>query len=393
MNPYDIAPILERISVQETRSTDYIFSPGYAPRAIIDGQLAPFPMKELKTMSPYQIEMLAMGILKDKPRALARYLESGSVVTTFQLGETGRFRVHIFRQRNMPSVIMRVIAGIPTFESLSLPSAVGGLIEHPFGLSLVTGSAGSGRRSVVAAAVNLVNQLHGYHIVTVEDPIEHIYPPGRGLIHQREVGTDASSLAAGLKEAFQMGPRVIMTSYLHNRECIELALQAAEAGCLVLSTMPAASPARAIETIIGAFPKKQEPMIRGCLSQALRCIVSLRLVPRKDGKGYLPLAEILRPNTRTRDWIANESQPEEVLTRAIQEGAMDGMQTFAVDAARWLQEKLVAKEVVAPFMPNPGKRAEVAATPVRAKKSGPREFEIDGIETLHDMPILGLDES
>lgn len=208
MNPYDITPILERLTALEKRAFDLIFSPEHPPRTIVDGKLSAVPIKELKSLSAYQIEMLALTLLKDKPRALATFKKTGSVDTSLGVDQVGMFRINIFRQRNLPVVVMRIIPPtIPTFEVLGLPGSLARLADNPGGLTLVTGQSGCGKTTTTAAMINYLNQKSPFHVITIEDPIEYIYTPNKCLIHQRELGTDAFSLEDAMRGALRQALR------------------------------------------------------------------------------------------------------------------------------------------------------------------------------------------
>jgi len=394
LNPYDIATILERIIASEKRAIDLIFSPDHPPKIIVEGRLDMTPLKDLKTMSAYQVEMLALNLLKDRPRALETFAKTGSVDTSIELESVGRFRVNIFLQKNMPAVIMRAIPpNVPTFENLGLPDTARGLGGQGGGLSLVTGLSGSGKSTTLAAVINQFNMEIPCHIITIEDPIEFVFPSVKCIVHQREVGVDTGNAAEAMAAALRQAPQVIMISRLTTRECIETALEAAENGILVLSTLPVSGPDQAIEHLVNAFPADQEFIVRGRLAQAFRCIVSQRLIPRKDGRGRAAAVSILKSNSRTRNYILQARRDPQLLEDAMRDGNMDGMQTLQMDLERLVKADVIAPESVAQYLPKTVKPAakpkppKAAAAPSQSPGSGNRLLELEDL----DGPILGLD--
>ena len=393
MNPYDITPILDRLTSMEKRAFDLIFSPEHPPKTVIDGKLSPIPIKELKTLSPYQIEMLVLTLLKDKPRALETFMKTGSVDISLSLDQVGAFRINIFRQRNMPVVVMRAIPpSIPSFDVLGLPTGLSRLVEiSGGGLTLVTGQSGSGKTTTMAAMINYINQKSPLHVITIEDPIEYIYTPNKCLIHQRELGADANHLEDAIRGALRQAPQVLMISHLRGQECIEMALEAAETGCHVFSTLSAPDPVRAVEYLTGSFPPEQEALIRNRLSQSLNAIVSQRLVTKGSGQGRLPIAAILKMNSRAKRLI-RENGPVSALDEAMRDGAMDGMQTFDMDLDRLVKAGAITREQSAQYRTGGAAtrsaRPAAAKTPPKDEKSmGTRELEMG-----EELPILGLDD-
>lgn len=336
--------------------------------------------------------MLALSLLKDRPRALETFAKTGSVDTSIELESAGRFRVNIFRQMNMPAVIMRAIPpNIPSFEGLGLPANVSGLGGPGGGLSLVTGLSGSGKSTTLAAVINQFNLERACHIITIEDPIEFVFPSIKAIIHQREIGADANNAPEAMSAALRQAPQVIMITRLTTRECIETALEAAENGILVLSTLPVSGPSQAIEYLVNAFPSDQEYIVRGRLAQAFRCIVSQRLIPRKDGRGRVVAASILKSNSRTRNYILHGQKDPQILEDAMRDGNMDGMQTLQMDLSRLLKADLIARESVSQVLPKevkpPATKKKAAPAPKPKPAAGQRLLELEDL----DGPILGLD--
>ncbi|MCB1049561.1 MAG: PilT/PilU family type 4a pilus ATPase [Acidobacteria bacterium] len=393
MNPYEIGPILRRITKTMPKASDILFSPGHPPKAIHDGQLVTIPIREFSVLAPYQTEMLAMALMQGKPKAMRQFTESGSADLSITLEKTGRFRINIFRQRGSVAIVMRVIPTlIPSFESLGLPDSLRNIIRLKNGVVLITGPTGCGKSSTMAALINLMSQEYAYHIITIEDPIEFLFQRNKSMIHQRELGGDTESFSQALRTALRQAPQVIMVGEMRDTESVEIALEAAETGHLILSTLHTIDAAKTIERIIGVFPKEQEDFIRTRFSQTFRYIVSQRLLPKMDGKGRAIAIEVLKANDRTRSYIIKGEQSGNTLEAAMEDGEIDGMQTFDSQLLRLFQAKIISKEVALQYATNPNnlqlKLGIFGENKREERKSGSAMIED---ATLDGMPIIGLD--
>jgi twitching motility protein PilT len=193
---------------------------------------------------------------------------------------------------------------------------------------LLTGPTGSGKSSTLAAIIDRINELTSYHIVTIEDPIEFLHNHKKSTINQREVGADTKDFASALRAALRQAPKVILVGEMRDLETAEIALEAAETGHLVLSTLHTIDASKTIDRIIGLYPKNEERIIRTRLAQTFRYIVSQRLIPRSDGKGRIAAVEVLRSSPRTREYIEKGESEGKTLLDAIRDGEIDGMQDF-----------------------------------------------------------------
>src|SRR5207248_5794728 len=233
----------------------------------------------------------------------------------YQSAGLPRFRVNVFRQRGATSLAFRAIpVEVPSFAELQLPPGVERLTDEPRGLVLVTGATGSGKTMTLAAMVGHVNRTRRQHVVTIEDPIEILHPDEGCIVSQREVGLDTQSFEQALRRALRQDPDVILIGELRDAETAQTALQAAESGHLVLSTMHTIDAAETIGRMIEFFPGIKQPQIRSIMAGVLRGIVSQRLLPRVDG-GRIPAVEVMVANSRIADLI-RESRAEEI-TEAI----------------------------------------------------------------------------
>jgi twitching motility protein PilT len=261
------------------------------------------------------------------PSRLAAFHETGDLDVAYQSVDLPRFRVNAFRQRGAISFAFRAIPGkVPTFEQLNLPPGVGRLADEHRGLVLVTGATGSGKTTTLAAVIGHVNATRSQHVVTIEDPIEILHPDEGCIVNQREVGLDTESFQQALRRALRQDPDVILIGELRDAETAQTALQAAESGHLVFSTMHTVDAAETIGRMVEFFPAIKQPQIRSILAGVLRGVVSQRLLPRVDG-GRVVAVEVMVMNNRIADLI-RESRTEEI-DDAIADGAFFQMQTFA----------------------------------------------------------------
>ncbi|MDQ3088305.1 MAG: PilT/PilU family type 4a pilus ATPase [Acidobacteriota bacterium] len=224
---------------------------------------------------------------------------------------------------------MRVIPHeISSFASLNVPPQLAEICGLRNGLILVTGPTGSGNSSTLAAVIDQINATKSYHIVTIEDPIEFLHSHKKCTINQREVGSDTKDFGSALRAALRQAPKVILVGEMRDLETAEIALEAAETGHLVLSTLHTIDAAKTVDRIIGLYPKNEEKIIRMRLAQTFRYIVSQRLIPRADGKGRVAAVEILKSNQRTREYIEKGESEGKTLLDAMRDGEIDGMQDF-----------------------------------------------------------------
>ncbi|HSL63561.1 MAG TPA: PilT/PilU family type 4a pilus ATPase, partial [Gaiellaceae bacterium] len=260
------------------------------------------------------------------PAKLQAFHETGELDLAYTGPDLPRFRVNAFRQRGAISFAFRVIPRtVPTFEQLNLPSGVRKLAEEHRGLVLVTGATGSGKTTTLAAMIDHINRSRRQHIVTIEDPIEILHGDQGCIVSQREVGLDTESFGQALRRALRQDPDVILIGELRDAETAQTALQAAESGHLVLSTMHTLDAAETLGRMIEFFPGVKQPQIRSIMAGVLRGVISQRLLPRLDG-GRVAAVEVMIANARIAD-LVRENRTDEI-TDAIAEGEFFEMQTF-----------------------------------------------------------------
>src|SRR6267142_2192563 len=304
MSFFDQPPIIERMLMVSDKISDLNFSVGQLPQVEINGKLTPVQPLGLQKLTPYQTEVIAMALLQENPEAAERLVTTGTADLSYSLPSRARFRCNIFQQRGVYAIVIRVIpTDIPTLASLSLPPQLAEVAELRNGLVLITGPTGSGKSSTLAAIIDVINEAKHYHVVAIEDPIEYLHTHKNSTINQREVGHDTKDFPSALRAALRQAPKVILIGEMRDYETTEIALEAAETGHLVLSTLHTIDASKTVDRIIGLYPKSEEPVIRTRLAQTFRYIVSQRLIPRADGRGRVAAIEILRSSPRTREYI------------------------------------------------------------------------------------------
>src|ERR1041385_6821518 len=275
----NLATILQRMLAVSDKVSDLIFSPGRPPQIELVGKLQPVEIPGVEKLTPAQTAGLSKVIIGSHEGAAEALEKFGSADLSFSVPGLCRFRVNIFKQRGTHAIVMRVIPQRPPrFEDFNLPEQLREIVELKNGIVLVTGPTGSGKSSTLAALIDLINESKFYHIVTIEAPIEFLHNHKNSTIHQRELHSDTPNFATALRAALRQAPKVILVGEMRDRETMEVALEAAETGHLVLSTLHTIDAAKTVERIIGAFPKNEEQIIRTRLAQSFRYIVSQRLL-------------------------------------------------------------------------------------------------------------------
>jgi twitching motility protein PilT len=345
MKNFNLDAILEAMLKVSDRVSDLNFSVGRPPQVEVDGQLVPVNFPGLPRLTPFQTETIVQHMLRGD-RDLARtLLASGSADLSYSIPQKTRFRVNVFSQRGSYAIVLRVIPeGIPSLEELKLPRELYNVAGLKNGVVLVTGPTGSGKSTTLAAIINQINHEHAYHIVTIEDPIEYMHRHVKSTVNQREVGSDTKTFALALRAALRQAPKVILIGEMRDVETIETAMEAAETGHLVLSTLHTIDASKTIDRIVGVFPKDQEPQVRTRFAQSFRYVISQRLIP-KIGGGRIAVLEILKSTMRTRDYVMKGESGGRSLTDAMHDGAVDGMQTFDDELEKMWNSGAITREV------------------------------------------------
>ncbi len=325
--------------------SDLIFSPGRPPQIESNGELVEVQVPELELLSADHTRILSMILTGTNPVAQQQLESDGSADISFAAAGA-RFRVNVFRQRAAYAIVMRVIPSrIPTMEELRLPPQLAEITRLRNGIVLVTGPTGSGKSSTLAALIDRMNVERAIHILTIEDPIEFLHSHKRATIHQRELHSDTPRFSLALRAALRQAPKVILVGEMRDRETIETALEAAETGHLVMSTLHTIDAAKTVERIVGTFPLGDQQTIRTRMAKSLQYILSQRLLPRKDGPGRLAIVEVLRATLRTREYIEQGEREGKSLLDAMRDGAQDGMQHFDGEIERLIRSGEIDLEV------------------------------------------------
>ncbi|MFL5963804.1 MAG: type IV pilus twitching motility protein PilT [Gaiellaceae bacterium] len=289
-----------------------------------DGSVA--ALEGAEPLTEADLDAYLRTITEIAPQRYDLYHESGDLDIAYTSGDLPRFRVNAFRQRGATSFAFRVIPKtVPQFDDLGLPEGIRKLAEEHRGLVLVTGATGSGKTTTLAAMIDYINRARQSHIVTIEDPIEILHPDHQSIVNQREVGLDTENFGQALRRALRQDPDTILIGELRDAETAQTALQAAESGHLVFSTLHTVDAAETIGRMIEFFPEGKQIQIRSIMAGVLRGVVSQRLLPRLGG-GRVAAVEVMITNARIADLI-RENKPEEI-TDAIAEGEFFKMQTF-----------------------------------------------------------------
>ena len=332
-------------------ASDLHVKAGSFPVMRIGGEL--HPIADAPRLSPEDTLDMAFSMMSNRQKQKLK--EVSEVDIAYSVKGLGRFRANIFQQRGTVSIVLRVIPDqSKNTAALGLPSVIDQIAEERRGLILVTGATGSGKSTTLAAMIDRINTTRSGHIVTIEDPIEFLHSHKNSTIHQRELHSDTPSFALALRAALRQAPKVILVGEMRDRETMEVAMEAAETGHLVLSTLHTIDAAKSVERIIGVFPKNEEQSIRLRLSQSFRFIVSQRLLPRANGSGRVAAIEILKATSRTKEYIERGESEGKSLMDAMEQGDMEGMQTFDGEIEKLVRKGVVSKDDGLAYSSNSG---------------------------------------
>lgn len=320
-------------------ATDLHVKAGSVPHVRVAGQLIEAPFTEPTADS---LTALAEQLLDDDTRA---HLEAnGSVDLVHSAARVGRFRVNVYRQRGSLAVaVRRVVPGIPELDDLDLPPSVARFAEIERGLVIVAGPAGSGTTTTAAALIDAVNSNRAVHIATVEDPIEVLHADKQGIVSQREIGTDAATMSAAVKQCLKQDPDVVFVGELPDADTIRAAITAAETGKLVFAVMRSSSSVETIDRLVQAFPLAEQRQVRVLLSRNLEGILCQRLLERSDGSGRVAAAEVMVGTSKSLVCVADGDKLDD-LPQVLAEGRYSGMQTFDQGVVDLYREGTISME-------------------------------------------------
>lgn len=332
----------------DTNASDIHLKVGSPPVVRIDGELR--RMQDIDRLKPADTEGYAREIFTKK--AAQQFNATNEADFAYGRQDLGRFRVSAYRQRGSVSLILRrVVPGVPSLDRIGLPPIARRLAAEHSGLIVVSGPSGSGRTTTLAAMVEHINQTRPVSIVTVEDPIEVLFPDKMGIVAQREVGVDTDSFASGLDRATRQDADVIMVSQITDAATAAAALAAAETGHLVLGAMHTADPADTVNRLFGFFPADRQPSLRPQLANLLRAVISQRLIDTADGTGRVLASEIMTGNTKIAEVIAGGGSKEH-LDQIIGDAEFFGMQTFDKSLLDLVKQRTITVASALPHVRN-----------------------------------------
>ncbi len=338
--------------------SDLVFSPGRPPQVEVLGQLIPVEIPNYRVMNADDTRRIAADLIGSNKQAITLLREQGSCDISYGIAGVARFRVNVFIQRGSCAVIMRVIpTAIPDFAALGLPAHLKEIANLKDGIVLVTGARGSGKSSTLAALLDEINRRKTCHIITIEDPIEFLHNHKQATIHQRELHSDTPSFAHALKAALRQAPRVILLGEMLDPDTMKMALEAAETGHLVLSSVNTIDAAKTVERLVRATDHEA---VRGRVAKSLRYVIAQRLLPRKDGQGRAAAFEVLKVSPRILESLEQEDPSGQILLRAMKDGAAEGMQYFDAEIEKLVRSGVVEAETALTYASDPkGLKAEL----------------------------------
>jgi twitching motility protein PilT len=319
----DINDLLKQ--AHNLEASDLHIKVGSPPILRIHGELTPLTSE--KRLSHEDATKIALAVMT--PGQTEVFKKKNDIDLAYSVPGLGRFRCNIFMQRGTVGLVFRVIPmRIPSIEELNLPEVIKKIAGEPRGLILVTGTTGSGKSTTLASMIDIINSQRTEHIMTIEDPIEYLHRDKKSIVNQREIGSDTESFSKALRQALRQDPDVILVGEMRDFETIQTSLVAAETGHLVLSTLHTIDAMETVNRIIAVFPPYQHKQVRMQLSSVLKAIISMRLMPRADGKGRVPAVEVLIATATIKDCVLDPDKTKSIQD-VIEQGAIHyNMQTF-----------------------------------------------------------------
>ncbi|MBI3099229.1 MAG: type IV pilus twitching motility protein PilT [Planctomycetes bacterium] len=353
------------------RASDLFLKVGIPPAMRVAGRVR---YLELPPLTQDDAENLFKRVATDRCRRL--FDQHGEADAAYDLEGVGRFRVNVFRQRGYTGFVFRHVRGdIPSMDELHLPSkTLKRFATLQRGMILVTGIAGSGKSTTIASMINYMNETLPRHIITIEDPIEYIFTDRKCLVDQREVGLDTAEFSSALKHCVRQSPDVIMIGEMRDRETMEAAMNAAETGHLVVSTLHTINAMQTVERIMNMFPPHQHEFLRQQLSLLLEGVVSQRLIPTKDGTSRVPAIEILAATPTIRE-LVHEGKFRDIY-KALREGAYFGTQTFNQSLKGLYAAELITLEEALAAADNPDELKLEIRGIMKGTKPGDFDFKL-----------------
>lgn len=378
MRKVDLDFILGQMVKAHPRVSDLNFTVDRPCQVAADGHLHPVEMGlSTQHLTAFQTEKLALALIDNDRRLLTDLLRHGACDFSYHLSDGPHFRVSVFSQRGSYSAIMRKLdSKVPSIESLGLPECFMRMATQKNGIIIFTGATGTGKTTSLAAILDEVNRREPLHVITLEDPIEYIHTHKKATINQRELGRDFDTFANGFRAALRQAPHVILVGEIRDRETLEIALNAAETGHLVFSTLHTINAGHTINRILGMFATEEEKQIRFRLADALRWVVAQRLLPKVQG-GRVPIFEIMQNNVRVKDSILNGESEGKTFYEIIDNGQAYDMRTFDQDIIRLFEHGIITEESALAYCSSRAK-ARQGLDRVKSQK-GEKTSDIDGL--------------
>jgi twitching motility protein PilT len=342
----EVKEIIQKLAFFTNGISDIFILAGYPFQVMVYGEVRSVNIPEFPVdkLSPFHTEVIAFTLLKNKPMLYKKLIKDGYADFSYFLDDGIRFRVNIFSRQKTYNIVMRKLEGkIRSIEELKLPEVFYKIAREKYGIILVTGATGQGKTTTLAAILHEINKTQNVHILTLEDPVEYIHKPIKATINQRELGTDFSSFAEGLKAALRQAPHVILVGEIRDRETMDIALTAAETGHLVFSTLHTIGAGQTINRIIGLYSSEEEQQIRFRLASALRWVIGQKLLPKKGG-GRVAIFDILYNTLRTRELILAGESEGKTFYDVMTQGRPYGMQTFDQNIISLFEKDLIDEE-------------------------------------------------
>jgi twitching motility protein PilT len=334
-------------------ASDLLLKVGRPPTVRLNGELQGLEMPPVK---PEDLKLLAEQIMT--PRQVKEFAEKKEADFAIGVPGVGRFRTNIYQQRGTLAFAFRAIPyEVKTVRELNLPAVLEEIALRPRGLVLVTGVTGSGKSTALASMINHINQNRKVNVITIEDPIEFLHRDVMSNISQREVGNDTVSFGMALRHVLRQDPDVILVGEIRDVETLDTALKAADTGHLVFSTLHTTDATQTINRILSFYPPHQHQEVRMLLSTALQAVVSLRLVPRADGRGRIPAAEVLINTAAVADNMRDLEKALHIPDLIAQGAISYGMQTFDQSLMKWYKDGLISYESALFYSTNPNEFA------------------------------------
>ena len=383
MRKPEIDHILTRMLESNVNISDIILTVDKPFQVETSGRLVGVDLEPpLEKLTPFQTEIFALNLINQDQRLIETLVKEGSCDLSYELPGIARFRVNIFSQLGHYSIVLRKLESkIPSCAELGLPDAYYRMSAEKNGIVLITGATGTGKTTSLAAVINEINENNSVHIITLEDPVEYTHSQKQATINQRELGKDFDSFANGLRAALRQAPKVILVGEMRDRESVEIAMNAAETGHLVLSTLHTIDAGQTVNRILGMFSIEEENQIRTRLADSLRWIVCQRLMP-KVGGGRVAAFEALGTSLRVRDIILHGESEGKTFFDIIQQGKAFGMITFDNCIVDLYEKGLITEDTARAYASNKsnvGRGIDSIKSARGEKTSDLRKLEVDSL--------------